>query len=97
LQRNIADGPLLTMSDGRPWRPNEIAKRFPLLRAGDGISAYALRHSSITRQLLTGIPVRVVAAHHDSSVQQIEKTYSRFISDHADALTRSALPDFEPC
>jgi integrase len=97
LQRNAADGPLLTMSDGRPWRPNEIAKRFPLLGAGKGISAYALRHSSVTRQLLAGLPARVVAAHHDSSVGQLEKTYSRFISDHADALTRSALPDFEPC
>jgi len=96
LRRNVDTGPLLTMSDGRPWRPNEIAKRFPLLRAGAGITAYSLRHSSITRQLLAGIPVRVVAAHHDSSVQQIEKTYSRYISDHADALTRSALPDFAP-
>ena len=96
LQRNVADGPLLAKQEDEPWPPNEIAKKFPLLKAGEGVTAYSFRHTSIVRQLLANIPVRVVASHHDTSVQQIEKTYSRFISDHADALTRSALPDFEP-
>jgi hypothetical protein len=43
----------------------------------------ALRHSSIVRQLLVGLPVRVVAANHDTSVIMIERTYSRHIGDHA--------------
>jgi hypothetical protein len=38
---------------------------------------YALRHSSIVRQLLAGVPVRIVAAGHDTSVKMIEHTYSR--------------------
>ena len=52
---------------------------------------YCLRHTSITRMLLAGVPVRVVAALHDTSVQQIEKTYSRHIGDHSDALIRRAM------
>jgi site-specific recombinase XerD len=57
------------------------------------VTPYALRHSSIVRMLLTGTPTRVVAAHHDTSVLMIEKNYSAFIADHADALTRRTLLD----
>jgi hypothetical protein len=54
---------------------------------------YALRHSNIVRQLLAGVPVRVVAVNHDTSVAMLERTYSRHIGDHADALVRAALLD----
>ena len=57
----------------------------------EDVTVYALRHSSIVRQLLANVPVRVVAAGHDTSVAMIERTYSRYIADHADALTRRAL------
>jgi integrase len=70
------------------FRP--IAKRLGL---GPDITPYALRHSSIARMLLKGVPTRVVAAHHDTSVAMIEKNYSRYISDHSDALTRATLLD----
>lgn len=57
---------------------------------------YALRHSSIVRQLLRNVPIRVVAAHHDTSVAEIERTYSRYIvGNPSDALTRAALLDFD--
>lgn len=60
------------------------------------VTPYALRHSSIVRQLLRGVPTRVVAAHHDTSVVMVEKNYSRFIiGDPSDALTRATLLDFE--
>jgi hypothetical protein len=39
------------------------------------------------------VPVRVVAVNHDTSVAMIERTYSRYIGDHADALPRRALLD----
>jgi integrase len=55
---------------------------------------YALRHSSIVRMLLNGVPVRVVASHHDTSVEMIEKHYSRYITDVSDILTRRTLLDF---
>jgi hypothetical protein len=45
------------------------------------------------RQLLAGVPIRVVAVAHDTSVLMIERTYSRFIGDHADALSRGAMLD----
>jgi integrase len=52
---------------------------------------YALRHSSIVRGLRSGVPVRVVAALHDTSSSMIEKHYSAFILDAADELARRAV------
>jgi hypothetical protein len=43
----------------------------------------------LTRQ----IPIRVVAVNHDTSTAMIERTYSKHIGDHADALTRPAVLD----
>jgi hypothetical protein len=54
---------------------------------------YSLRHSSIVRQLLAGTPIRIVAHAHDTSVGMLERTYSRFIGDHADTLLRGGLLD----
>jgi hypothetical protein len=39
------------------------------------------------------VPVRLVAVSHDTSVGMIERTYSRYIGDHADHLLRAALLD----
>jgi hypothetical protein len=65
------------------------------LGLGPQYTPYALRHSSIVRQLLKGVPTRVVAAHHDTSVAMIERNYSRYIvGDHSEAMTRAALPNF---
>jgi hypothetical protein len=47
------------------------------------------------RALLGSVPVRVVAANHDTSVLQIERTYSKHIADHSDAVARQALLDLE--
>lgn len=58
------------------------------------ITLYALRHSSIVRQILRGVPLRVVAALHDTSVTMIERNYSRYIAGQADAIARAALPSF---
>jgi integrase len=59
------------------------------------VTPYALRHSSIARQLLKSVPTRIVAAFHDTSVEEIEKNYSRYIiGDPSDALTRATLLDF---
>ena len=57
------------------------------------VTFYALRHSSIVRQLLAGVPIRVVAVNHDTSVAMLEMTYSHHIGDHSDALVRRALLD----
>src|SRR5262249_23932833 len=89
--------------DGAPWRPEIADYRRPFIsavkRAGldpAKVTLYALRHSSITRALLAGVPIRIVAAQHDTSVPMLEKTYSAHISDHSDALGRRGLRDSAP-
>jgi hypothetical protein len=57
------------------------------------ITLYALRHSSIVRQLLAGTPIRLVAVAHDTSVNMIERTYSHHIADVSDVPLRRALLD----
>jgi integrase len=88
-------GQLLLRPDGRAWDAENLPRRFELLTKGmslpAGASMYSLRHSSIVRQLLAGVPIRVVAALHDTSVQMIERNYSEHIADHADELARQTL------
>ncbi|MGB8400289.1 site-specific integrase [Bradyrhizobium sp.] len=58
----------------------------------DEATPYALRHSSIVRHLMRGTPTRLVASAHDTSVAEIERTYSRYIvSDQTEAMLRAAL------
>ena len=89
--------PLLLKADGTRWQPErgDHVSLFAQAAAqvGLNVTAYALRHASIIRALLAGVPVRVVASTHDTSIPMIEKSYSTFIADHADALTRRVLLD----
>jgi hypothetical protein len=59
---------------------------------GGPATIYALRHSSIVRQIMAGLPIRVVATNHDTSVAMIEKTYSKWIRNPAAEMSRRALP-----
>ena len=93
-----SEAPLLTKPNGEPWRHSDHRHPFEraVTRAGldpAEVTIYALRHSSIVRQLLANTPIRVVATLHDTSVVMIERTYSKFITDHSDALSRRALLD----
>jgi integrase len=91
-------GVLLKRADGVPWGEINLAHYFD--RAMEGVTfdnpsrvtMYSLRHTSIVRQLLNNVPVRVVAALHDTSVVMIERNYSRFIGDHVDEMVRATLP-----
>lgn len=92
---------LLVDENGHPWAHNCQHERFPAIVTAAGldpkeVTSYALRHSSIVRQLLAGIPIRVVASHHDTSTTMIERHYSAYISDHSEALTRRVLLDNDP-
>jgi integrase len=99
-----ADAPLLLQNNGQPWsdRPSddyreevrEVIKGIG--RDPDELTLYAMRHSSIVRQLLRNVPIRLVAALHDTSVAQIERTYSKYIADHSDDISRAALLHQEP-
>ena len=96
-----ANALLITRPDGQSWKRSD--QRDPFQRTAkacgqipDEVTMYALRHSSIVRQLLAGVPVRIVAAGHDTSVKTIERTYSQHITDHADALVRGAMLSLTP-
>ena len=93
-----ANAPLLTRPNGKPWKRSNQSYPFARVARACGhgpaeVTMYALRHSSIVRQLLAGVPVRIVAAGHDTSIAMIERNYSRYITDHADALVRGAMLD----
>ena len=90
--------PLLVNPTGGPWKKSQHSRPFARIVKAAGldpeeVTIYALRHSNIVRQLLAGVPVRIVAVNHDTSIVMIERTYSRYIGDHADALARAALLD----
>ena len=70
----------------RPW--TAIVARAGL---APGTVPYSLRHSSIVRGLRAGLPVRLVAALHDTSSPMIEAHYSAFIVDAMDELAARAV------
>jgi len=91
--------PLLLQNDGRPWpkHPGQHSHRqvdkivSTIGLDPDVVTMYALRHSSIVRMLLKNIPIRLVASLHNTSVAMIERTYSRYITEHSDDISRAAL------
>ncbi|MBR1286072.1 tyrosine-type recombinase/integrase [Bradyrhizobium sp. AUGA SZCCT0177] len=94
-----ASEPLLLMNSQERWKTNKhrwpFAAAAKAARLPEGATIYALRHTAITRALLAGAPVRLVASSFDTSVAMIERTYSRFIADHGDAQMRRALFDID--
>jgi integrase len=87
-----ADAPLLQ-------HPSDYSRPFERALAAAGLPKvvpYSLRHSSITRALLRGVPVRVVADQHDTSVVMIERNYASCIADYSDTMVRAAQIDLAP-
>lgn len=75
----------------RPWKRALAAAELP----GD-LVPYALRHSSIVRGLRAGLPVRLVAAAHDTSMAMIERHYAAYIVDQSEELLRRAMVPLAP-
>jgi integrase len=100
-KNRAADAPLLLRSNGERWGHGRSRHHRNDFRAvveavgldPDKVTLSAMRHSSIVRQLLNHVPIRVVAALHDTGIKMIERAYSRFIAEHTDALARKALLD----
>ena len=69
----------------RKWKQVVAAVDLP------GIVPYALRHSSIVRGIRSGLPIRLVAALHDTSVVMIERHYSRWITEGLEELAARAV------
>lgn len=75
----------------RPWAAVRERAALP-----DAIP-YALRHSSIVRGIRANLPIRLVAALHDTSVAMIERHYGRYVADGLDELAaRSVVPLVPP-
>jgi integrase len=91
-------GLLFKNSNGTSWFGTNLSALFARAVKGvkfnnaDRVTMYALRHTSIVRQLMAGLPTAVVARLHDTSAAMIEKHYSAFIADVSDALARATLP-----
>jgi integrase len=70
----------------RPW--SKIVAKAEL--AAD-LVPYCLRHSSIVRGLRAGLPLRLVAALHDTSSTMIERHYAAYVVDAMDELAAKAV------
>jgi integrase len=95
--RHVQVGPMEWARDRRgPWqtaselaRPVRAAVKAAKLPAN--ASSYSFRHSSIVRGLRVGLPVRLVAQLHDTSIQMIERNYTRFMAHALEELARKAV------
>lgn len=78
-----------------PWQtPSEIVRAWHEIRDRLGLTdvvPYALRHSSIVRGIRANLPLRLVAAIHDTSVTMIERHYARYITDGLEDLAARAI------
>lgn len=87
--------------DGRgPWRNSaELTRPWQAIREQAGLPEvipYALRHSSIVRQIRANLPIRLVAALHDTSTAMIERHYAKWITSGLEDLARSAIAPMVP-
>jgi integrase len=98
------DAPLFLNPQGERWgRGNEYALKTAFARAAERagldsrkITPYALRHSSICRAILDHVPLTIVAQRHDTSVEEIQKHYSKWINDIAGDIGRRGLLHVAP-
>jgi site-specific recombinase XerD len=93
------DAPLLTRSNGEPWgyrRSDQYRDEFTEVVEAAGldpktVTMYALRHSYISRALLRGISITLIADATDTSEKEIRRHYAKLISDHSTEIMRRAL------
>jgi integrase len=72
-----ATAPLLVKPGGDNWRKSDHARPFARAVAAAGedpraVTMYALRHTSIVRQLLANVPIRIVATLHDDKSMSLD-------------------------
>ena len=100
-QGRAGDAPLLMRSNGEPWgyrRSDQYRREFAEVATVAGldpktVTLYALRHSYISRALLRGISITLVADATDTSEKEIRRHYAKLISDHSGEIMRRALLD----
>ena len=89
LLAHIPDDPAANLVDISPHAVNDAFKKVlvacGLERAPDGgsYSLYDLRHHYITKALLRGVPIALVATNTMTSVQMIERHYNHLKTEMA--------------
>ena len=83
-----------------PWQASaEMSRPFNEARERAGLPhaiPYSLRHTSIVRGIRANLPIRLVAALHDTSVGMIEAHYIRWIVDGLADMARAAVVPLVP-
>jgi integrase len=85
---------------GNGWRTGHHTWKFTRIVEAIGedrglITSYALRHTHITNQLLSNLPVQLVAKLHDTSATQIERHYAAAIATGTDDIVRRSMKLFD--
>ena len=95
--RHVQITPTVWERDKRsPWKtPSELTIPWRAIILATGLPQdtipYCFRHSSIVRGLRNGLPTRLVAALHDTSVAMIEKHYAAYVVDAMNDLAAKAV------
>ncbi|WP_163265623.1 tyrosine-type recombinase/integrase [Chelativorans alearense] len=83
-----------------PWQsPSELVRPWHGIRARaemPDVIPYALRHSSIVKGIRANLPIRLVAALHDTSTAMIERHYSKWITTGLEEMARAAIVPLVP-
>lgn len=83
-----------------PWQSaSELVRPWNAIRERAGmpeVVPYALRHTSIVRGITANLPIRLVAAAHDTSIAMIERHYAAWIVDGMEEMLRQAIVPLVP-
>lgn len=74
----------------RPWQAIRERASMP------DVIPYALRHSSIVKGIRANLPIRLVAALHDTSTAMIERHYAKWITSGLEEMARAAIVPLVP-
>lgn len=78
---------------------SEIVRPWQAIREHAGLPeavAYSLRHSSIVRGIRANLPLRLIAATHDTSTEMIERHYAKWITHGLEEMARAAIVPLVP-
>jgi integrase len=104
LLRQLAAGKrpqdhLLTTASGTPWTKDQHYRPFAIAVARAGLDPatvfYSLRHSWISRALVTGMPVKAVGDHCGTSIAMLQRYYAKFIPSDQQRYVDMAAPALE--
>jgi site-specific recombinase XerD len=83
----LPGAPMFMRANGKPWDKNSwkdpVAGAAKAAGLTDGVTAYTLRHSTITDLVRLGLPLLTIAQISGTSAEMIEKHYGHLAKDDA--------------